>query len=280
MFDLIGKIKVFLHSMSNASTTDQWYASWFDTPYYHILYRDRDHVEAGAFMRRLTKHLQLDKNAHILDLACGRGRHSMYLNQLGYRVTGVDLSDRSIAFAKAELKKTSSNKKKLNNDKELLPVDLSRIEFHVHNMTIPYHHKFDAVLNLFTSFGYFEDQKDNLKTIKAIKANLKPGGWGVIDFMNVPYVIKNLVNEDTKTEQGITFYNSRRFENDFIFKDIKFTDNNHDYHFTERVSALTLTDFKNFLTAADLELNAVYGDYLLSEYDEKTSERLIITFKN
>jgi SAM-dependent methyltransferase len=279
VFDLIGKIKVFLYSMSKASTTDHWYASWFDTPYYHILYRDRDNVEAGAFMRRLTKHLQLDKNAHILDLACGRGRHSIYLNHLGYLVTGIDLSDSSIAFAKAELRKTYSNKKTFNHDKELLPVDPSRIDFHVHNMTIPYHHKFDAVLNLFTSFGYFEDQEDNLKTIKAIKANLKPGGWGVIDFMNVPYVIKNLIKEDSKTVQGITFYNSRRFENGFIYKDIRFTDNDHNYHFTERVSALTLADFKNLLTAAGLELNAVYGDYLLSEYDEQTSERLIIIFK-
>ncbi len=53
-------------------------------------------------MQRLTQRLKLDENAHIMDLACGRGRHSMYLNQLGYRVTGVDLSDSSIAFAKAE----------------------------------------------------------------------------------------------------------------------------------------------------------------------------------
>ena len=94
--------------MSNVNTSDQWYASWFDTPYYHILYRDRDYAEAGAFMKRLTHRLKLDKNAQIMDLACGRGRHSMYLNQLGYRVTGVDLSDSSIAIAKAELRENIS----------------------------------------------------------------------------------------------------------------------------------------------------------------------------
>lgn len=266
--------------MSNVNTSDQWFASWFDTPYYHILYRDRDYTEAGVFMQRLSQRLQLDKNAHIMDLACGRGRHSMYLNQLGYRVTGVDLSDSSIAFAKAELRKTASTHSVIQESSCLQPLDPSRIEFHVHNMTLAYDQTFDAVFNLFTSFGYFDDAADNLRTIKAIKESLKPGGYGVIDFMNVHQVIKNLVPHNSKTEEGITFYNSRRFENGFIYKEIKFRDNDHDYHFTERVSALTLEDFQGYFAAAGLDLVDVYGNYQLEDYDQQSSERLIMIFRN
>ena len=266
--------------MSNVNTSDQWFASWFDTPYYHILYRDRDYTEAGQFMQRLTQRLKLGKDAHIMDLACGRGRHSMFINKLGYRVTGVDLSDSSIAFAKAELRKTTSTSSINEENAELNPIDASRIEFHVHNMTVPYDQTFDAVFNLFTSFGYFDDAADNLKTIEAIKSNLKPGGYAVIDFMNAHYVIENLVKENSKTEEGITFHNSRRFENGFIYKDIKFRDNDHDYHFTERVSALTLEDFQGYFAAAGVELIDVYGNYQLEDYDQETSDRLIMIFRN
>ena len=73
--------------------TQQWYASWFDTPFYHILYKDRDHSEAQLFMDNLTNYLNIPEQGEILDLACGKGRHSMYLNSLGYDVTGVDLSE-------------------------------------------------------------------------------------------------------------------------------------------------------------------------------------------
>ena len=111
--------------------TDNWYASWFDTPYYHILYQERDDKEAELFMDALTSFLKLSKKAEILDLACGKGRHAKYLNELGYDVTGIDLSPSSIEFAK-----TLENK---------------RLHFAVHDMCLPYPKKFDAIFNLFTS---------------------------------------------------------------------------------------------------------------------------------
>ena len=117
--------------------TDNWFASWFDTPYYHILYKERDDHEAEFFMNSLTSFLKLPKKAEILDLACGKGRHAIYLNELGYDVTGIDLSAASIEFAK-----------KFETDK---------LHFAIHDMSISYPKKFDAVFNLFTSFGYFEN---------------------------------------------------------------------------------------------------------------------------
>ncbi|WP_371812604.1 class I SAM-dependent methyltransferase [Aquimarina sp. U1-2] len=236
-----------------------WYASWFDTPYYHILYKDRNHVEAGKFMDNLTNHLHLEKGNTILDLACGRGRHSIYLNQLGYDVTGVDLSEKSIKYASQFENKT--------------------LKFRVHNMCTPYPEKFSAVFNLFTSFGYFDKDEDNLETIKAIKANLKAQGFGVIDFMNVNYVTGHLVPTETKSIEGIDFQIHRYVEDGYIFKEIRFTDQNEDYFFIERVKAISLSDFKDLFKKANVQLITIFGDYQLQKFDAQKSQRLILIFK-
>ena len=238
--------------------TKDWFTSWFNTPFYHILYKDRGYDEAQAFMNALTQYIHLPEDGHILDLACGRGRHSLYLNSIGFEVTGVDLSEESIAFAK-----------QFENE---------RLHFAVHNMCLPYGQQFDAVFNLFTSFGYFEDEADNLKTIKAIKANLKPNGIGVIDFLNVPYVLEHLVEANSKVVDEIEFNMTRSLIDDYIVKDIKFENDGEAYHFQERVKAFQLEDFKAMFEKAGLTLLEVFGDYQLQPYHRTKSERLIMTF--
>ncbi|WP_121665614.1 class I SAM-dependent methyltransferase [Mesonia aquimarina] len=236
-----------------------WYASWFDTDFYHILYRDRGYQEAQDFMQNLVDFLQLEKKAKLLDLACGKGRHSIYLHKLGYNVTGVDLSKNSIAEAKTHEKQG--------------------LDFQVHDMCKPLPEKFDAVFNLFTSFGYFEKEESNLNTIKAIKQELKPNGFGVIDFMNVEKVITNLVPEETKSVKGIDFNISRWVENGFIFKRIQFEAEGDQHDYIERVKALRLEDFKDYFKKAGINLKHTLGDYDLHEFDEKKSDRLILIFQ-
>ena len=238
--------------------TKNWFTSWFDTPFYHILYKDRDDKEAQSFMENLTSYLNLPENASILDLACGKGRHSVYLNAMGYNVTGVDLSPQSIAFAKQFKNNT--------------------LHFDVHDMSKPYTQQFDAVFNLFTSFGYFENEDGNLNTIKAIKGNLKHNGIGVIDFMNADFVIDNLITENTKTVEGIDFKLNRYLKNGHIIKDILFEADGKSYSYTERVKAITLSDFKAMFQKANVQLLEVFGDYKLNKFNKKTSERLILIF--
>ncbi|WJJ95842.1 class I SAM-dependent methyltransferase [Algibacter luteus] len=241
------------------NNTTSWFTSWFDTPFYHILYKDRNETEAQAFMDTLTQYLNIPEGGKILDLACGKGRHARYLNKIGYDVTGVDLSENSIAFAK-----------KFENH---------RLRFDVHDMCKPYHKQFDAVFNLFTSFGYFENDADNLKTIEAIKADLNADGFGVIDFMNSEFVIDNLVPEEVKTVDGIDFNLKRYVENGYIIKDITFTADAKVYHFKERVRGFTLADFEELFEQAGVYLLDIFGDYKLRKFSAKTSERLIMIFK-
>ena len=236
----------------------KWFSSWFDTPYYHILYKSRGNEEARTFMKNLLSFLQLPKGSRILDLACGKGRHSIFLNELGYDVTGVDLSFNSIAHAN-----------QFANEK---------LHFRQQCMCTPVNEEFDAIFNLFTSIGYFEDEEDNLRTIKAIKQDLKPGGYGVIDFMNVKKVIRNLVPAEEKNVKGIDFDISRRIENGFILKDIKFTDEGEDFFYTEKVKAITLEGFRSYFRDAGITLLHTFGNYELEEFDEYESDRLILVF--
>jgi len=240
-------------------STENWFASWFDTPYYHILYKDRDEAEAHHFMDNLTHYLNLPEDAKILDLACGKGRHSVYLNTLGFDVTGADLSENSIAEASVAA-----------NDK---------LHFKVHDMRLPFEEKFDAVFNLFTSFGYFENDDDNLTTLKAIHDSLSEYGFAVIDFMNTNYVIDNLVPKEVKTVEGIDFHIKRYVKDNHIFKEIDFEDKGQKFHFTEKVKALTLSDFEQMMEEAGIYLLDVFGDYKLRKFYKNDSERLIMIFK-
>ena len=240
-------------------TTKNWFASWFDTPYYHILYKDRNYREAQIFMDNLTHYLNLPEKAKVLDLACGKVRHSIYLNQLGFTVVGADLSENSIAIA---------NKNANDN-----------LRFQVHDMRLSFEEKFDAIFNLFTSFGYFDNDADNLKTLIAIKESLTEYGFGVIDFMNVANVLANLVPEEVKTVDEIDFHIKRYHQDGYIYKEIDFTDKGENYHFVEKVRALTLSDFENLMEEAGIYLLEVFGDYKLKKFHKTESERLILFFK-
>ncbi len=236
-----------------------WFSSWFDSKYYHLLYKNRDDQDAQLFMKHLTNYLNLPEKGTILDLACGKGRHAVYLNSLDYNVTGVDLSNNSIEYAK-----------QFENDS---------LKFEVHDMRTLFPKQYDAVFNLFTSFGYFDDENDNIKTLEAIQNSLNEFGFGVIDFMNVDFIIENLVAQEKKTVEHIDFHIKRYVKNNFIYKEIRFTDNNEDYFFTEKVQAISLNDFQEYFKKANITLLDIFGDYKLNKFDKKNSERLILIFK-
>jgi SAM-dependent methyltransferase len=246
-------------SDSTAKNSENWFSTWFDTPYYHILYKNRNDEEAQAFMDNITHYLNMPENGTILDLACGKGRHSIYLNKLGYQVTGVDLSENSIAIAQESSNET--------------------LQFKTHDMREPMNETFDAVFNLFTSFGYFETHEDNIKTLKAIKESINEYGFGVIDFFNADFIIENLVAEETKEIDGITFNIKRAVENKKIIKEIRFEDKGESFFFTEKVSAFNLADFEAMMEEAGIYLLEIFGDYKLRKFYKSQSERLILLFK-
>jgi len=235
---------------------NNWFKSWFNTRYYHILYKNRNDEEAQFFIKNLTEKLHFSKKQLILDLACGKGRHAIYLNKLGYHVIGADLSENNIAEAK-----------KYEND---------RLQFFVHDMRKPLQNNYHVILNLFTSFGFFEVDNEHILVLKNIKEALKTNGFAVIDFMNTNTVIDNLIAYEEKTVDNITFKISRYIKDEFIVKEINFNNDNEDHTYFERIKILPFQKIKMFLKKAGLNIKYSFGDYSLNDFDSNTSERLIL----
>lgn len=244
----------------------EWFAEWFDSPYYHLLYQHRDNNEAQLFLDNLVQKLNLSKQANILDLACGKGRHSVTLAQMGFRVTGADLAANSIA--QAALHRAA--------------LQLDKLNFIVHDMREPIQEQsFDAVFNLFTSFGYFDTLAENQSVCRAISQMLLANGTLVIDFLNAQKVVENLKPTETIMREGIVFNIERWHDHTHIFKKIEVLDTANKTTigiFTERVQALTLADFEALLNPY-FELHATYGSYALHDFDQQNSERLILIAK-
>ena len=230
---------------------------WFDSDYYHILYKHRDYSEARNFIDNIVEYLDLKKGSKILDLACGIGRHAIYLDEIGFKVVGTDKSPNNIKRAKA-----SQNQ------------SLSFLQMEMIDNT---NHKYDGIFNLFTSFGYVNHDY-NLKTIKNIERQLKDNGTVIIDFMNTLFVKNNLVIEETKVIDDLSFKIKRRSDGKHIYKEIKFNDKK-DYFFQEKVMDLSLNDFENYLIRYNLKVIKTFGDYNLNEFDIENSERLIMVIK-
>lgn len=237
-----------------------WFENWFDSPFYHILYKERGCLEAELFIDKLISFLNPNKDASFVDVGCGKGRHAIYLNKKGFDVTGIDLSENSIKEANK-----STN---------------SRLQFHVHDMRKEFQkNHFNYALNLFTSFGYFENEQDNYDAIKAISDSLKPSGIIVVDFMNSPLIIKNIIPEEKKIIESIEFIITKKIENDFIVKTITFSCGEKNYVFHEKVRALKLDNFKKYFEANQLKIVHLKGNYNLDDFNENTSDRLILIAK-
>lgn len=240
-----------------AATPAQWFENWFDSPYYHILYKHRNHEEAELFIDKLIEFLKPTNDARFLDLACGRGRHAIYLNKKGFDVTGIDLSSESIAHAS--------------------PCENEKLHFFVHDMRRPFRiNYFNYVLNLFTSFGYFQNERDDIAMIDAIYKALQPNGTFVLDFLNVQKAVKDLIPEELHIIDGITFKINKKIENNFIVKDIQFSDKGKDHHFQERLKMIRHADLEKYFSAKKLKVLHLLGNYELEKFNEEKSERLII----
>lgn len=239
--------------------TKNWFKTWFDSPYYEILYKNRNDVEAKLFIDKLIKHLSPNRKSHFLDLCCGKGRHSKYINSLGYIVDGTDLSKRNIN----SLKKHNSNK--LN----FFQSDMREINII---------NKYEYIFNLFTSFGYFSDNNDDFLVANQIHNALKKEGIFVIDFINMIKAIKNIKKNETKIIDDISFKISKSHDNNFLYKNIEFTHKNIEYNFTEKVKILNKIDFVNIFDKKKFKLLNTFGDYNLNVFN-KNSDRLILIFK-
>ena len=245
-------------SQTSPSREPGWFASWFDSAHYHRLYAHRSVEEAARFIDALIEGGQLADKAAVLDLGCGAGRHARYLASRGFDVTGLDLSAESLRHAAA--------------------ADGPKVRFVRQDMREPFGaSRFDHVLNLFTSFGYFDDIEDHLTVVQNIAAALRPGGTVVIDYLNVSEAERHLIPSQETERDGVRYRISRWADGHHIFKRIVIRDScAAPAAFVERVAKLGLEDFRFMFALCGLKLETVCGDYTLRPFDRWTSPRLIV----
>lgn len=239
-----------------------WFEEWFDSPLYEKLYANRNEDEAALLADLIEKEIPVKDYSEVLDLGCGRGRHSINLAERGYKVTGVDLSEEAIIKAK----------------KKAAGKNLTNIEFFVGDMRDPLGRRFDAILNLFTTFGYFLNDVENVRVLKNIHHILKKNGLVMIDFLNAAWVKRNIVPEESGSFRDFEYKIERKIEAGMVFKTITFTGPSIEkpVKYQERVKLYDPGWFSENLTECGFKLKNIYGDYHGGEFKEKSSQRLIL----
>ncbi len=241
---------------------ENWFESWFDTPLYEQLYAGRDMAEAEKLAELISQHAPADSYPNVLDAGCGRGRHSINLARLGYDVTGVDLSENAIKKAR----KLSEN----------LPF-AHRLRFRIHDLRKPVGRQFNLVVNLFTSFGYLQDDGVNLGILANMCESTSPGGMLVIDYLNAPFVEKNLVPEEQREIEGYTVDITRKIENGMVVKQMRFTGEDQESQlYSEKVKLYGRDWFEDALKRNGMQIEFACGDYEGAAHHPERSPRLVL----
>jgi SAM-dependent methyltransferase len=237
----------------------EWFREWFDSSWYHKLYFERNELEAQQFLSRLINYLKCAEGSRMLDVACGKGRHSRYLASLGYDVTGIDLSPNSINYARQ--------------------FETANLNFYEHDMRSPFWtNYFDYTFNFFTSFGYFATFRENTKAIKMMVQSLKSSGTLVLDYLNVHYCEERLVRDEIKPVNGTNFEIVRWQDDTHFYKQITIPEK-HKQVFTEKICKFAISDFTEMLSFFNMQITDVFGDYELNRYDTRNTPRMIIIAK-
>ncbi|MGG1652668.1 class I SAM-dependent methyltransferase [Paenibacillus sp. NRS-1783] len=239
----------------------EWYEQSFGEDYL-LVYKHRDFQGAYQEVQKMISWLKLPQGSSVLDLCCGMGRHSLALADAGYKVTGVDLSGVLLREAHA-------------SDPE------GRVSWHQGDMReVPLEESFDAVVNLFTSFGYFEEDAEQLRVLKEIYRLLKPGGRFIIDYLNPAYVAAHLVPHSSREDEGSQIEEHRVIEDGFVKKQIAIRpivvageEPARVYH--ERVKLYPYEKFRALLEESGLSVEQVHGSYNEDKYIENASPRMI-----
>jgi SAM-dependent methyltransferase len=239
-----------------------WYKHWFADELYMDLYAHRDVAEARQAIDMFEQSTNTGGTAlTCLDLACGTGRHAYELARRGHRVFAADLSPALLAAAR-------SMKEDITGQLLLLRADMRRLPFTSGSL--------DAVLQLFTAFGYFASDEANEAVIRGVRRTLSPGGWYMLDFLNAGHVRRTLIPR-SETEVGeARVVQERHIENDRVEKRIRVLQDGRERIFEESVRLFTLDDFQRMFQNNGLAMAEVYGDYDGASYHEASPRCLML----
>ena len=237
-----------------------WYEDWFNSENYLKVYSHRDESEAERLVELIVKHLNLNPATSVLDMACGAGRHAISFAKMGFEVTAIDLSQRLISEAQKSAEKAD------------VKINFVLSDF----LNYQTEFKFDLVVNLFTSIGYFDEDRQNFAVIEKAYNSLTSDGYFVLDYFNKNYLVKNLVPITVFSENGIKIKQNRSFEGNRVVKKIEIEVDSETKEYYESVRLYSNEELLLYLKNAGFIKVKQLGDYYGNNYDSETSPRLII----
>jgi len=219
----------------------EWFERWFGEEYVR-LYPHRDDQEAAQAVALIDRMVTVD-GRHVLDLACGPGRHAAHLSQRGARVVGCDLSMPLLTRARARVGDRASF---VRGDMRALPFASG---------------SFDLVVNLFTSFGYFADDAQHAAVLRDVATLLKPQGTFMLDFLNASRVRATLVPREQQELGEHHVRIERRISEDdrFVIKEMHLLEDGR--CFVERVRLFSPDDLVTLLESVGLSVRERFGGY-------------------
>lgn len=239
-----------------------WYQESFGEDYL-LVYKHRSQEEAEQQVTAILPLLQLTPEDRILDLCCGTGRHAAALARRGFDVTGLDLSDVLLSYARRQRDRWPVTY--VQGDMRELPFSSD---------------SFDVVLNLFTSFGYFAEDHENERVLREIARVLVPNGRFFIDFLNREHVRQHLIPRSEREENGLTIREERQVDGDYVKKTITITEGDHERIYYERVKMYTHDEMLEMIERAGLCVERVLGDYDGMAYAEDASRMIFIGWRS
>ena len=242
---------------------DDWYKEWFASKDYLDVYYHRDDEDANNILNLIFGNIHIEEDAKILDAACGAGRHSIKMAQMGYNVVGFDLSQTLLDIAIRE-------STRLNLYVDFQRADLRKFESDI---------QFDLVVNLFTSFGYFKSDEENFTFAKNAYNFIKDKGYYVLDYLNKTFLEKNLVEYSERLIDNKKIKENRSISEGRVVKRITITEDESNSEFLESVKLYSYLNLTERFQEIGFKVNNVFGDYLGNEFTPEESERCIIIFQ-
>ena len=242
---------------------NEWFKDWFASEDYLGVYSHRNSEDTDNLISLILSELNISENANILDAACGAGRHSLKFAESGYNVTGFDLSETLLQIA---IRKSLERNLNVN----FVHADLRSFYTEI---------KFDLVVNLFTSFGYFNSDEENFAFAENAYKMLNNNGYYVLDYLNKDYLEDHLVDSSKKTFDDKQISEKRSIDNGRVVKKITITKENEKSEFFESVKLYSFDQLVKGYEKIGYNKVKVFGDYLGNEFHNESSERCIIIFQ-